>query len=156
MCSFLKYFVLLFNVMFSALLSAESTAPLLVEVTQGHVRETIPGTEISSAYMTIHNNSAEALVLEGVISDVSSRVELHEHSMANGMMKMRKVDNITIPAHGEVILQPSGYHIMIFSLKDGLKASTEVKMTLLFSQQRMVDIFLPVQSIKQQHQHNHH
>ena len=156
MCSFLKYFVLLFNVMFSALLSAESTAPLLVEVTQGHVRETIPGTEISSAYMTIHNNSAEALVLEGVISDVSSRLELHQHSMVDGMMKMRQVETITIPAKGELILQPSGYHIMIFSLQNGLQAGSEVKMTLLFSQQRSLDIFLPVQSIKQQHNHSHH
>ena len=66
--------------------------------------------------MTIKNSGKVVKKLVEVSGDISDRIELHEHTMADGMMKMRQVDNIEIPAQGKTLLQPSGLHIMIFNL----------------------------------------
>jgi copper(I)-binding protein len=127
-----------------------------VQISQGHIRETIPGTSISSAYLTIRNTHQQALKLIAVTSKVSPRLELHEHSMTeSGMMKMRQVPYILIPANSEVTLEPSGLHIMIFELTKGLMAGEQVSLNLIFENQKIVNITLPVQSIKQRHHHHH-
>lgn len=126
-----------------------------IEISQGHIRETIPGTTISSAYLTIRNTHNEALKLIAVTSEVSPRLELHQHSMTdNGMMKMRQVPHIVIPANSEVTLKPSGLHIMIFELTKGLMAGEQIPLTFIFENQQIVTVTLPVQSIKM-HQHHH-
>lgn len=126
-----------------------------IEVKQGFIRETIPGTSISSAYMTIHNTSSEAITLTGASSLVSKRLELHEHSMANGMMKMRQVENIVIPGNSEIVLKPSGLHVMIFDLIEPLKDQDKVLINLIFEDESIKPVTLPVRSIKQ-HKHHHH
>lgn len=127
-----------------------------VEISQGYIRETIPGTSISSAYLTIRNTHQQALKLIAVTSKVSPRLELHQHSMTDsGMMKMRQVPYIMIPANSEVTLKPSGLHIMIFELTKGLMADEQIPLTFIFENQQVVNITLPVQSIKQRHHHHH-
>jgi len=127
-----------------------------VEVKEGYARETIPGTNISSAYMRIINKNTVSINLIGVSSDISNRIEIHEHTMANGMMKMRKRDRLTIHADSEVKLQPSGYHLMIFDLVKPLKAAENINLTLHFNNQLDVKVEIPVQSIKQKKQSHHH
>lgn len=125
-----------------------------IEVKQGFIRETIPGTSISSAYMTIQNTSSETVTLIGATSQVSKRLELHEHSMTNGMMKMRRVKNIVIPANSEIVLKPSGLHVMIFDLAKPLQDQDMVLINLIFEDKNIKSVTLPVRSIKQQKHHH--
>ncbi len=142
------------------LFSASSFANDVV-IDKGYIRATIPGTNISSAYMDINNHSAEQVVFVGASSDVSDRIEIHQHTMENGMMRMRQRDSLVIKGHDMAVLQPSGYHLMIFNLNKPLKVDEKIKLTLHFSQADDVEITLPVQSIKrekskkQAHQHHH-
>ena len=46
--------------------------------------------------------------------------DLHQHTHINGMMKMRKVDQLSIAAGESVELVPGGYHLMLFGVQDGL------------------------------------
>ncbi|NQY35613.1 MAG: copper chaperone PCu(A)C [Alteromonadaceae bacterium] len=132
-----------------------------ISVNTGYIRETIPGTSISSAYMTIHNTSMKKLSFIGASSEFSPRIEIHEHTMDNGMMRMRQRRSIEIPAQNTVVLHPSGLHLMIFDLKQPLKQDQVVSITLHFATHEDLTIQLPVQSIKnkqrsRQHQHKHH
>ena len=88
--------------------------------------------------------------------NVSDRVELHQHIMADGMMKMRQVESITVPANGEVVLQPAGYHVMFFNLQQPLKAEDTLSLTLDFAEADDVTITLPIESIKRKQSHHHH
>lgn len=124
-----------------------------LDVTEGFVRETIPGTTLSSAYMTLTNTSDKALKLVGASSDFSPRIEIHEHSMANGMMSMRQIDSIIIDANASVVLQPSGLHLMIFELPSPLKANQMVNITLHFADAPNMDVSLPVKGIKRKKHH---
>ena len=84
-----------------------------IEVESGYVRESIPGNYMTSAYMTLINSYDHDIRLVGIKGNFSPLIEMHEHIMNDGMMRMRQVDEIIIPANGEVVLQPMGYHLMI-------------------------------------------
>lgn len=155
----LKHSVAFLSLLGSLILSIQAFANDL-EVEHGYIRATIPGTTVSSAYMEINNNTENDTVLVGATSKVSDRIEIHEHVMKGEMMRMIKRESLTIPANDHVVLQPSGYHLMIFNLVDPLKVDDKVDVTLHFSDNQDVIISLPVQSIKRKKQkesaHHHH
>lgn len=119
-----------------------------INVTDAYIRETLPGNTISSAYMRISNNNAQAVKLVTIISKVSPRIEIHQHQMINGMMSMTHLESLDIPAHKNVLLQPYGLHLMIFDLQQPLKDGQKVSLTLHFAQHENITITVPVISIK--------
>lgn len=145
-------FIALSMMLFTSHLAHSET--LLIE--NGYVRETIPGTTISSAYMKITNKSEKSVTLVGASSKISPRIEIHQHTMKNGMMRMRQLDSIVIAANETVILQPSGLHLMIFELNKPLKDKTSIQITLQFLAREALTIQLPVQSIKRKQAQHHH
>ncbi len=126
-----------------------------ISVDNSYVREVIPGNTITSAYMVINNNRDKDVKLVGAKADVSPRVEIHTHSMEDGMMKMRQLASININANKSVILQPMGFHLMMFELSKPLNAGDTVNITLYFDDASEVNITAPVQSIKQKKHHHH-
>ena len=132
---------------------ASENAKLVVE--NGYARESIPGTSISSAYMTIKNLSAKNIRLIGAASAVSDRIEIHQHTMSDGLMRMRQRDYVEISAQNNTVFQPSGFHLMIFDLKQPLKAKENIIITLSFDDQSSIDVNYTVQGLKQK-KHEHH
>lgn len=131
---------------------AES-AKIVVE--NSYARESIPGTSISSAYMTLNNLANNKIRFIAATSAVSDRIEIHQHTLDNGMMRMRQVDAVEISANGAVIFQPSGFHLMLFDLKRALKAEESIIITLHFDDDSSVDVNYNVKGIKQKKHHNH-
>lgn len=119
-----------------------------VSVSDGYIKASIPGSDVSAAYMTIANKHDKDITLQKITSSISDQIEMHEHTMADGMMRMRKVDNIIIAANSSVKLQPSGLHLMIFSLKQQLHENDVKTLTLHFSNLTKVNIQLPVSRYK--------
>ena len=117
-----------------------------VTVEKSYIRATIPGTSISSSYMEIFNNSDHQVTLLAVTSNISSRIELHEHTMVDDMMRMRQIDSIEIKSKERVKLQPSGLHLMIFDVVKPLKPQQLVDLTLHFSNEKTLLIQVPVYS----------
>lgn len=139
--------------LFCLFFSLNSVAQSIL-VSEQYVRETIPGTQISSAYMTITNDSSRPVTLTKVTSDISKRIELHQHIMSEDMMKMQQVDSIRINANNKAVLQPHGYHIMVFDLQKPLQADTTIKLTLHFDNSEMLTIDVPVKGIKAKRHHH--
>jgi len=119
-----------------------------VTVSEGYIKASIPGRDITAAYMTINNAGNKAITLQKISSTISDRIEIHEHSMSDGMMRMRQVTEITIDANNEVVLQPSGLHLMIFSLKQKITDKDVIPLTLYFSNKTKINIQLPVYRYK--------
>ena len=134
--------------------SFSSSEPIAVD--GGYVRESIPGTGITSAYMTITNSSEQVFTLIGASSKRSPRIEIHEHTMSDGMMRMRQKRSIVIKAKESVTLQPSGLHFMVFDLPSPLKQGETMPVTLHFTDAQDVTIKLPVQGLKKKNNHHHH
>ena len=117
-------------------------------ISQAWSRATPNGAKIGTGYFTIENKGTVADKLVGVSGDVSDKIEVHEMSMNNGVMKMRPVDGgLTIEPGKTVKLAPSGYHLMIMDLKSPLKQGGKVPVTLEFEKAGKVAVTLDVQGI---------
>lgn len=92
-----------------------------------------------AAYLTVVNQGgADRLV--SVSSSVATTVELHTHLHEDGVMRMRSVSNVDIPAGGRVVLEPGGYHIMLIGLKGPLKEGRRIPLTLVFEKAGSMDV----------------
>ena len=96
-------------------------------------RATPPNAGAGGAYLTITNTGSESDTLLGGSADFAERVEIHEMSMIDDVMRMRPVDGgLEIPAGETVQLLPGGYHVMMIGLTEPLKEGMWPTMTLTF------------------------
>ncbi|MBP7690559.1 MAG: copper chaperone PCu(A)C [Anaerolineales bacterium] len=86
----------------------------------------------SAIYMTIQNPSATADRLIKAQSDAAQVVELHTMAEDNGVMRMRPVEAVDVPAQGEAVLKPGGFHVMLLGITRDLKVGDKVLVTLTF------------------------
>ena len=116
----------------AALLSAAALASAggAMTVEDARARILLP-TRPGAAWLTVRNSGAADRLL-GAESPAAERVELHRHIHRDGVMTMRRVEAIDIPAGGEAALEPGGDHLMLFGLEPGLKTGGSFPLTLLF------------------------
>ncbi len=94
----------------------------------------------AAAYMTLHNMGDTADSIVGASSPLAERVELHTHTMTDGVMRMRQVETIELPAKGHTELKPGGLHLMIFGLKRLVKKGETIPITLTLKTAGNVEI----------------
>ncbi len=104
-----------------------AAAELPVQVTGASVRATAPGQD--TAAVALHLKASEDAKLVAASSPAAQRVEIHIMRHANGMMEMRAVDSLALPANQEVVLG-AGSHLMLTGLKRPLKAGEQVRLAL--------------------------
>ena len=100
-----------------------------------------------AAFMTIKNNGKAADRLVSVDSDVADAVEIHLSEMKDDVMTMRQVDGVEIPAGGEALLQPGGYHVMLIGLQRELAVGEKVNLTLTFEKAGQMSVEAEVRAI---------
>ncbi len=104
------------------------------------------GGSTSAAYMVIENSGSAPDRLIRVSGDLANAIELHTATNNNGVMEMRPVEAIEVPASSSVELKPGGYHIMMIGVKQPLKPDDTVPLTLTFAQAGNVNITATVRS----------
>ena len=109
--------------------AAEAARPT-VRITGAWVRATVPGQPVAGAYLDLESPVAVRLV--GISSPVAKRGEVHSMKEVDGMMTMRPLAGLALPAGTLVKLAPGGLHIMLFDLKQPLRAGSDVALTLTF------------------------
>lgn len=143
---------------FALALTLVTSLPLFAEenlfIDDAIVRAPIPGVPNTAAFMVITNEGAEPLELTEATCAIAQRVELHTHIHQDGMMKMRQVSAIEIPAHGSSKLKPGGAHIMLFGVDSQLKDGDTVSLELSFSDGHKAQVQAKVQDMMA-HKHHH-
>jgi copper(I)-binding protein len=107
---------------------AAASAADPVTVSDPWVRATAPGQKVAGAYMELQSPEGGALV--AAASPVAGVVELHTMKVEEGVMKMRAVPRIELPAGQAVKLAPGGLHVMLMELKQELKPGDTVPLSL--------------------------
>ncbi len=100
----------------------------LMQVIEPWAKATVPGQKVGGVYMNIV--ARENLRLTAVKSPAAETAEVHQMKMENGMMRMRAVTSLELPAGKTVKLEPGGYHVMLFDLKQSLVAGQKLKLEL--------------------------
>ncbi len=118
-----------------------------INIVEPYARATPPSVPNSAIFLTLENHKMEERTLVSASSDAADKVELHNHTMVDGMMKMRQVENIKIAAHKSAVLQPGGLHIMLFGLKKQLVEGEEISLTLTFANGATQSLSVPVKKV---------
>lgn len=112
----------------SPILFAGSVFAADIQIDKARVRASAPGQETAMVDLQITSKSASRLM--GVTTPAAKSVELHRMSMDNGVMKMREVQELALPAGQVVDLGEAGLHIMLMGLKAPIKEGAPVPLTL--------------------------
>jgi copper(I)-binding protein len=92
-----------------------------------------PGVRTTAAYMVLKNAGEQDGHLVSAACTATGAAELHTHIDDQGVMRMRQVKEIVIPARGETALRPGGYHVMLIDLKQPLSSGDRLAITLHFA-----------------------
>lgn len=103
-----------------------------IDVKDPVVRLVPPGIPTTGIFLVLENRSEADHALVQASSPSAKVVELHTHFSEGGIMKMRRVERIPVPAKGTAVLKPGGYHIMLIELTGPLSEKTTVQTTLQF------------------------
>jgi len=107
-------------------------------------RATPPGSETAAVYLTIRGGRATDR-LESARTPRAAMAHLHTVEESGGMMRMRAVDTLSIPAGKDVTLAPQGLHLMLMGIDRPLLAGEHFQVTLHFA--RGGDLVVDVQVV---------
>lgn len=105
-----------------------------LEVSNAWVRASVPGQSVASAFVTLGNPLGEALHLNEIRSKAAKTVELHTHKVVDGQMRMRRMENFSIPAGGKAVFRPGENHIMLIGLLAPLREGDRVSIDMCFEE----------------------
>jgi copper(I)-binding protein len=111
-----------------ALVSPVAACAESVKIANAWVRSPVAGQTTAGAYVELTSDRDAALVAVG--SPAAGRAELHAMTIEAGVMRMRPLPRIELPAGRSVRLAPGGMHIMLFDLKQPLKSGDKVPLVL--------------------------
>jgi copper(I)-binding protein len=119
------------------------------DITVSHpwARATPGGVTVGGAYFEVKAAPGPGDRLIGARSAVAGSMEVHSHSIENGVAKMRRVDGLPIKGGESVVLKPGGYHVMLLDLKKPLKEGDLLKFTLSFEKAGDIEVEATVEPI---------
>lgn len=111
-------------------------------------RATPGGAKVAGGYLKVTNNGKLADRLVSATASIADRVEIHEMSMTDGVMKMRPLPNgLTIKPGETIELKPGGFHMMFMDIKQSLKQGDTLKSTLTFEKAGKLDVTFGVNAL---------
>ena len=119
-----------------------------LEINHPWSRATPKGAKIGAGYLSIKNTGSGADRLVGGSFADAAKVEVHQMTMDQGVMKMRPVAGGVEIKPGETVeLKPDGMHLMFVGLKQPLKQGQQVNGTLEFEKAGSVQVQYTVEGI---------
>lgn len=105
----------------------------------------VPGPSSAAIYLTIVNDGGSD-TLRAITAKGLGTVTLHQSQNDGGVMRMRELPRIAVPAEGEVKLAPMGLHAMIAPLTHPVRSGDSAMLTLTFERQGDVEVAAPVRT----------
>jgi copper(I)-binding protein len=104
-----------------------------ITVQDAWIRGIPPSATTTAAFMTIHNAGSDDAILKSADCEVAENVQIHTMEQVGEIMKMKEVSELRIPANGQAILAPKGYHIMLIGLVRPIKEGESIPLSLNFA-----------------------
>lgn len=123
-------------------------------ITIGHPwsREAPATAKVAGGYLALKNKGTEPDRLLSATGEIAGRTEIHEMAVDDkGVMTMRPVDGVEIPAGAEVALKPGSFHIMFFELTRVPRDGEKFAGTLTFEKAGTVEVEFAVEARKDGH-----
>lgn len=115
-----------------------------IAVSEPWIKAPVPGRAMAAGFLKVDNRGGGEEVLLGLECADATAVEMHEMFHEGDMMKMRKVEQWTIPGRGSLTLAPGGGHLMFLGLRRQLVEGDTVQLTLHFKRAGDHTLAVPV------------
>ncbi len=126
-----------------------------LQIQDARVPEAPPVAPVLAGYLTLVNSGEKTVRVVGASSDQFEAVEIHEMHMKDGVMTMKPVPALTIPAGGKVSLAPGGLHLMLIRPHKPFRAGDTIRVMLKLDDGSTLAVNLPVKA-GDDHTHHHH
>ena len=141
-----RYFVWLLAGVIALPAAADRYELGTLTITYPWSRTTAPGMPMGVAYLTITNNGKVPDALVAANTPVAARVEFHQTSFADGMARMRPLQEIVVAPGKTVKIEPGGIHLMLVDLESALVTGKRVPLTLEFRLAGRITVELDVKT----------
>lgn len=101
-----------------------------------------------AVFFRLVNAGNEADQLVGGESPAAGAVEVHKTTMEKGVMQMEHIPSLEVPAKGEVLLEPGGYHVMLIDVSKSLKPGDTLPLTLRFEESGEMQMDVDIREMK--------
>lgn len=123
----------------------QNVTRLALKVTQARVVAVPPGITDTSLFVTLTNPGAQPVVLSTARSPLAAHAMLMRTvTDARGLTGMQATPTLTVPAHGTLVLDDLGAHVMLMGLKRPLKPGESVTVSLSDAAGRTLTVRAPV------------
>jgi copper(I)-binding protein len=126
------------------------------DLTIGHpwIRATPAGAKTAGGYLTITNHGKETEAFVGGSAAGAELFEIHEMTMADNLMKMRRLDAPLKIEPGQTLeLKPGGFHLMLIGLNAPFREGEKIKGTLIFEKAGTVEVEFKVEPMGGRSEH---
>jgi len=107
-------------------------------------RPTLKGTRTGAVYLMLSNRSAAGDRLVGASTPAAERAEVHEDVTTDGVMSMKPVLELALPAGANTAIEPGHFHIMLIGVKAPLEAGQSFPITLTFASAPPLEVSVAV------------
>jgi periplasmic copper chaperone A len=101
-----------------------------VAIADAWCRPAPTGALSAGCYVTLTAGAEDRLV--AVETTAADHAEIHSMSMDGGVMRMRKLDGLALPAGKAVTLKSGGEHLMLISPRIAFKDGAKIPLTFRF------------------------
>lgn len=109
-------------------------------------RATIGASAVSAVYLAIVNRGTASDRLVGADAERAGHAAIHRSVVEDGVMKMRHVETVEVPAGGTIRLEPGGLHVMLTGIASRLEVGERISLTLRFERAGKLELAVPVRT----------
>ena len=110
-----------------------SKQPASLNAEQAWIPLAPPTARVMGGFVQLNNPEDRDWTLVDVVAEDFGSAEIHSMEMQDGMMRMRRLDALTVPAGGQIQLRRGGHHLMLFDPAKTWTADANTLITLRFS-----------------------
>ncbi len=110
----------------------------------------VSGADVTAVYLDITSPIEDVLL--SASSPMAQRVEMHLSSLEDGMMRMRPLPHVELPAGQTIRFEPQGRHFMVMGLKNALHEGAHLQLQLTLQHGGSLDVQAAVHT---SHTHTH-
>lgn len=140
------------------LLGLAAPAAAEVEVNDPWVRAAPPTAKMLAGYAVLANDGEADRHVVAAASPAFEKIELHRTVEEDGVARMIQQDRLTVPAGGELALEPGSYHLMLMRPHEPVEEGESITLTLEFANGETREVSFPVRRQGGGHSHGgqHH
>ncbi len=113
-------------------IATHSSATELITLSHAWIADAPPNSTMYAGYISIKNNSNNAIELVAVSSPMFKNIEIHKTQITNNIARMIQQDGLTINKKQTMVFAPGGLHLMMIKPKSAIKLGGTVILTLKF------------------------